>query len=76
MGYILGDKSAPIYRFTSVLNISMGQILSFLMIAAGALILWRCSKAERGEAEAPSDGAAAKGKAASAEARRLRKRIK
>jgi phosphatidylglycerol:prolipoprotein diacylglycerol transferase len=71
MGYIIGDRSAPIYKVTSPFNISMGQILSFLMIVAGVLILRYCSKASREPAAEGSPRRSAAG-----EARRLRKRIK
>jgi phosphatidylglycerol:prolipoprotein diacylglycerol transferase len=47
MGYILGDKSAPTYVVTSLFNISMGQILSFLMVVGGALIIVFCSMASK-----------------------------
>jgi phosphatidylglycerol---prolipoprotein diacylglyceryl transferase len=76
MGYIIGDRTAPIYKVTSLLNISMGQILSFLMIVAGALILYFCSKAEAGRPAADAGSSAAPRRAAASEARRLRKRIK
>jgi phosphatidylglycerol---prolipoprotein diacylglyceryl transferase len=81
MGYIIGDRSAPTYVVTSFLNISMGQLLSFLMIVGGALVLYFCSKAAK---DRPAVAAApnAKGadrdrpRSAAAEARRLRKKIK
>jgi phosphatidylglycerol---prolipoprotein diacylglyceryl transferase len=79
MGYILGDRKAPTYVVTSVLNISMGQILSFLMILGGALVLYFCSKAaERARAEAPVARGESRDRprSAASEARRLRKRIK
>lgn len=37
-GYILGDKTANIYEFTSFFNISKGQILCFVMIMGAAAI--------------------------------------
>jgi phosphatidylglycerol---prolipoprotein diacylglyceryl transferase len=73
MGYILGDKSAPTYVVTSAFNISMGQILSSLMILGGALLIVLCSKASR------SRGAVALAEAEAASrnaARKLRKKIK
>lgn len=42
MGYLLGDKSGALYTNTSLLNISTGQILCFLMILAGAGIITGC----------------------------------
>jgi phosphatidylglycerol---prolipoprotein diacylglyceryl transferase len=74
MGYIIGDRSAPTYRVTSAFNISMGQILSFLMVVAGVLILYLCSKAAARRPEAVS--AASAPRSAAAVARRLRKKIK
>ncbi len=49
LGYILklGNPSAPVHTFTTFWNFSMGQILCFLMIAAGAAFL-----AYRGKAHA------------------------
>ncbi len=46
MGYIirLGKGSDNIYVFSSLFNLSMGQILCFLMIAAGAVIVWMCGR--------------------------------
>ncbi len=48
LGYrIAKDSSAPIYTTTSLLNISTGQILCFLMMAFAvvyAIICWRISK--------------------------------
>jgi phosphatidylglycerol---prolipoprotein diacylglyceryl transferase len=85
MGYILGDRSAPTYVVTSPFNISMGQILSFLMIVGGALLLYFCSRAAaRGAADGRSAAATAPGARdapkdgprSAAAARRLRKRIK
>jgi phosphatidylglycerol---prolipoprotein diacylglyceryl transferase len=81
MGYIIGDRSAPTYRVTSLFNVSMGQILSFCMVVAGVLILYFCSRAEK---DRPAAAMAAAGRdqkkdrprSAASEARRLRKRIK
>jgi phosphatidylglycerol:prolipoprotein diacylglycerol transferase len=85
MGYILGDRTAPTYVVTSAFNISMGQILSSLMIVGGVLLLYIGSRAAaRGSAGAGA-GPTASGapiaprdrpRSASAEARRLRKKIK
>jgi phosphatidylglycerol---prolipoprotein diacylglyceryl transferase len=80
MDYIIGDKSAPTYVVTSFFNISMGQILSFLMIVGGGALIFFCSKAaKRPEAvdarqrgDAPQVNAASRGNAA----RKLRKKIK
>jgi phosphatidylglycerol---prolipoprotein diacylglyceryl transferase len=73
MGYILGDRSAPTYVVTSLLNISMGQILSFLMVVAGVLILWYgSSRAARAVGAAEADGGSGRGNAA----RKLRKKLK
>ena len=50
LGYIikLGDKAAPIHTFTTIWNFSMGQILCFLMIAAGTgFLIYRKKAAER-----------------------------
>ena len=48
LGYrIAKDSSAPIYTTTSLLNISTGQILCFLMMAFAviyAIVCWRISK--------------------------------
>jgi phosphatidylglycerol---prolipoprotein diacylglyceryl transferase len=76
MGYIIGDTSAPTYKVTSLFNISMGQILSFLMIIAGALILHFRSKAARENAETSTGASSAPRRSAASEARRLRKKIK
>lgn len=50
LGYrIAKDSSAPIYTTTSLLNISTGQILCFLMMTFAviyALVCWRLSKKE------------------------------
>jgi phosphatidylglycerol:prolipoprotein diacylglycerol transferase len=54
MGYILGDKSAPTYVVTSLFNISMGQILSFLMIVGGGLIILFCSMASKSPVAVPA----------------------
>jgi phosphatidylglycerol---prolipoprotein diacylglyceryl transferase len=75
MGYIIGDKSAPLYKVTSVFNISMGQILSSFMIIAGVLILCFCSRAGAGSPAATAPDAGVR-RSAATEARRLRKRIK
>lgn len=72
LGYIikLGNPEAPTYSFTTVLNFSMGQILSFLMILGGVLLLlWRQSAA-RLEAET------VRSSATKMSARKLRKKIK
>ena len=72
LGYIikLGNPEAPTYSFTTVLNFSMGQILSFLMILGGVfLLLWRRSAARM---EADTAHAAA----TKMSARKLRKKIK
>jgi len=81
MGYILGDRRAPTYVVTSVLNISMGQILSSFMIIGGILILYFCSKAAKESPAAtpaldPRDAQKNRPRSAASEARRLRKRIK
>jgi len=77
MGYIIGDRSAPTYKVTSLLNISMGQILSSCMIVAGVLILYFCSRAEQDRPAIAADAPrSAVRRSASAAARRLRKRIK
>jgi len=76
MGYIIGDKSAPIYKFTSLFNISMGQILSSFMIVVGVLILYFCSRAARSAEDPAGSKPGAKARSSAAEARRLRKRIK
>lgn len=51
LGYrIAKDASAPIYTTTSLLNISTGQILCFLMMAFAlvyAVICWRLSRKEK-----------------------------
>lgn len=72
LGYIikLGDPEAPTYAFTTFLNFSMGQILSFLMMAGGfALLFWRRSVAAK---ERMAEMEAAK----KPSARKLRKMIK
>lgn len=72
LGYIikLGNPEAPTYSFTTVLNFSMGQILSFLMILGGVLLLlWRQSAA-RLEVET------VRSSATKMSARKLRKKIK
>jgi phosphatidylglycerol---prolipoprotein diacylglyceryl transferase len=89
MGYILGDKSAPTYVVTSAFNISMGQILSAVMMLCGAALLFFASRAARsagneglsqgaaqGQAGTTSHNAHPAPRSAAAEARRLRKRIK
>ena len=51
LGYrIAKDANAPLYTSTSMLNISTGQILCFLMMAFAviyALVSWRLSKKEK-----------------------------
>jgi phosphatidylglycerol---prolipoprotein diacylglyceryl transferase len=87
MGFIVGDKSAPTYVVTSVFNLSMGQLLSSLMILGGALLIYFCSKAAPAESVSrnaadgaargqPDEGRTARPRSASREARKLRKRIK
>jgi phosphatidylglycerol:prolipoprotein diacylglycerol transferase len=88
MGYILGNKSAPTYVVTSVFNISMGQILSSIMILGGVIVLIigsRAAKSETGDRRVAAPGSSAKDarnaprdkpRSAASEARRLRKRIK
>ncbi len=39
MGFKMGDKTSELYRNTSLLNISTGQILCFLMILGGIAIM-------------------------------------
>ena len=72
LGYIikLGDPNAPTYTFTTPLNFSMGQILSFLMVAGGiAFIAIRRKRSVK-------DEEAARRAAAKASPRKLRKRIR
>lgn len=49
LGYILklGDPSASIHLFTTPLNFSMGQLLSFLMILGGVALLIICKQLDK-----------------------------
>jgi phosphatidylglycerol:prolipoprotein diacylglycerol transferase len=87
MGYILGNRSAPTYIVTSAFNISMGQILSSIMILGGALVLLIGSRAaaqgaagDRSvlapNARDPREATGGKPRSAASAARKLRKRIK
>jgi len=90
LGYIIkwGDPNAPTYLFTTPLNFSMGQILCFLMIVAGSILMYvfyRRSKTHpaqvasaRGEARVNTGAAnaAATRKVQSSMARKRRKQIK
>jgi phosphatidylglycerol:prolipoprotein diacylglycerol transferase len=75
MGYIIGDRSAPIYVVTSPLNFSMGQLLSFFMIAAGISLILLARRAAR-RADSAAAAAAESGSSAARAARKLRKKIK
>lgn len=78
LGYIikLGDPSAPIHTFTTPWNFSMGQILCFLMIAAGAGFLFYRKKASlREKAEQSLRSEARDPSRRKKEARKLRKKL-
>ncbi|HSV56162.1 MAG TPA: prolipoprotein diacylglyceryl transferase, partial [Magnetospirillaceae bacterium] len=50
----LGDPEAPTYAFTTLLNLTTGQVLSLLMIVGGALVIaYRKTVAAREAAAAP-----------------------
>jgi len=72
LGYIikLGNPDAPTYTFSTLFNFSMGQILSFAMIAGGLIFLFmrrRQSEQDIEETQRP---------ASRMTARKLRKKIK
>ncbi len=68
IGYLIGD--GPTERFTSLLNISMGQILCFVMIASGIALLFLTRYLDQ------KKQAAAAAQAAAASARKRRKKKK
>jgi phosphatidylglycerol:prolipoprotein diacylglycerol transferase len=76
MGYILGDRSAPTYQVTSVLNVSTGQLFSLAMIIGGGLLLFFASRAKDAGLSPNASAPGEKPRSAAAEARRLRKKIK
>jgi len=73
LGYILplGDRNASTYLVSSVFNFSMGQILSFLMVLGGILLIVLAGKRSRAMAEAQARGPAPK-----LTSRKLRKKIR
>jgi phosphatidylglycerol:prolipoprotein diacylglycerol transferase len=77
MGFILGDKNAPTYTVTSLLNFSTGQVFCAAMVLGGALFLYLAYKLSLRKA-APEKPMAEGGKppTLSSEARKLRKKIK
>jgi len=72
LGYVirLGDPDAPTYAFTTLLNVSTGQIICFLMVAGGLIFLALMKR--RGERSLEEARAATTRNSA----RKLRKRIK
>ncbi len=90
LGYIIkwGDPNAPTYLFTTPFNFSMGQILCFLMIVAGCILMYvfyRRSKTHPAQVALAGGGARANPEAANAAstrkvqnstARKRRKQIK
>ncbi len=79
LGYILkfGDPNAPIHTFTTLWNFSMGQILCFLMIAAGVgFLAWRKNASVREAAAARTvRGGSGDPSRRKREARKLRRKI-
>ncbi|MCE5255748.1 MAG: prolipoprotein diacylglyceryl transferase [Spirochaetaceae bacterium] len=81
LGYIikLGDPDAPTYLFTTPFNYSMGQILCFMMIVAGGLLMYlfyKRSKLLQAESTQTTQGAQAGPGATKNAARKRRKQIK
>jgi len=72
LGYILalGDPGAPTDRFGGLLNFSMGQVFSFLMIVSGIVVLFVLKKRKEKSDSAPRPVAG------SNSARKLRKKIR
>ncbi len=77
IGYViaLGDPAAPIYRFTTPWNFSMGQLLCAAMVLGGVLFLVIAARVTRRREEEAAASAAAAG-AVRAEAKKLKKRRK
>ena len=77
LGYIikLGDPNAPIHTFTTPWNFSMGQILCFLMIAAGAAFLVYRKGASKKEAAAAARPGAEDSARRRKEARKLHRKL-
>ncbi len=73
LGYVLalGDPTASTYLVSSVFNFSMGQILSFLMVAGGFVFLALARKHSIAQAEARSQSSAPR-----LTSRKLRKKIR
>ena len=48
LGFViaLGKETEPVALFRSVLNISMGQVLCFIMILIGAVLIFRGCRLE------------------------------
>jgi len=78
IGYVLGDKSAPIYLFSGFGNISLGQIFCLGMIAGGIAILFlaRALAGRRPSLLAQAETARAEARRPANEARKIRKKIR
>jgi phosphatidylglycerol:prolipoprotein diacylglycerol transferase len=78
IGYVIGDKTAPIYLYSGLGNISTGQVFCALMLLGGALIIV-CSRAlakRKPSLLARAADARPETKRSPSEARKIRKKIR